>query len=211
MYVVIGTPRSRAMRVMWMLEELEQPYEVVAPPLGSDAQRDATPEGRVPALRTPDGVVLTDSVAIMTYLADRHADRESGPTYAAGTIERAVQDGHTQFVDEALDGPLWVLSKHRYVLPKALRAAEAVAPAALHDLEDGFERLAARVGDGPFLMGARFTVPDIMAGHCGGWAKVAGVTAPEPAAAYLKRVYARPSNARARARAAEALRAAGLD
>lgn len=198
------------MRVMWMLEELQQPYEVQAPPLGGDAQRAMTPEGRVPVLHTPDGAVLTDSVAIMTYLADRHADKASGPTFAAGTVERAVQDGHTQFVDEALDGPLWILSKHRYVLPESLRAADAVTPAALSDLAEGFARLAARVGDGPFLMGERFTTPDIVAGHCGGWAKVAGVTAPDEAAAYLERVYARPSNARARARAAAALRAAGL-
>ena len=30
MYQVIGTARSRALRVLWILEELDQPYEHVA-------------------------------------------------------------------------------------------------------------------------------------------------------------------------------------
>ncbi len=204
MYQLIGTPRSRAMRVIWALEELEQPYAVTALPLGP-AARAHHPEGKVPILETEAGAI-TDSVAIMTFLADRHG----GLGFRAGSLERARQDAHTMFLVDALDQVLWTHSQHAYVLPEALRAPDAVAPATAYELGRGFERLVARVGDGPYLMGETFSVPDIVAGHCGGWARVAGFEVPQEARAYLDRCYARPSNARARARAAEALKAAGL-
>lgn len=208
-YHLIGSPRSRVMRVIWLLEELGLPYEIEPLSLGSDAVRARSPEGKVPILETPEGAQLTDSVAIMTYLADRHGDPDTGPSWPAGALERGRQDGHTQFLVDEMDGALWTLSLHRYVLPEEMRALDAVAPGALRLFHRAVERLAARIGDGPYLMGARFTLPDIVAGHCAGWAKVAGIEIQNDAvAAYLKRIYARDANARARTRAAEALTAA---
>ena len=39
MYRVIGTVKSRALRVMWMLEELDQDYELITAPPRSDVAR----------------------------------------------------------------------------------------------------------------------------------------------------------------------------
>ena len=98
MYTVIGAVGSRALRVLWMLEELHLPYEhVPAKP------RDPEIKARYGTTKIPvllDGAAaVTDSVAIMTYLADKH----SALTYPAGTIERAQQDAHTQFINDEMD------------------------------------------------------------------------------------------------------------
>jgi glutathione S-transferase len=63
MYKVIGTVKSRAFRVMWMLEELGQSYDLVAAAPRSDEAKQYNPTGKVPALLDSDDL-LTDSVAI---------------------------------------------------------------------------------------------------------------------------------------------------
>ena len=88
MYRVIGTVKSRAFRVLWMLEELGQPYEMLPVPPRSEEARSFNPLGKIPALVDGDEV-LTDSVAIMTYLADKHG----GLTALAGTAARASCHG----------------------------------------------------------------------------------------------------------------------
>lgn len=71
MYKVIGATKTRAMRVMWMLEELGQPYDHLPCAPRSDEAKQYNPSGKIPALVDGDDV-LTDSVAIMQYLADKH-------------------------------------------------------------------------------------------------------------------------------------------
>ena len=92
MYKLIGTPKTRAIRVLWMLEELGAEYTLdpVAP--RSDEARAYNPSGKVPMLQVGDDVII-DSVAICQYLADVHGKF----TAQAGTIERALQDSWTQF------------------------------------------------------------------------------------------------------------------
>ncbi|WP_299626297.1 glutathione S-transferase family protein [uncultured Tateyamaria sp.] len=69
-------PRSRALRVAWLLEELELDYDLVRYDLGDPAMR--TPEfraihpmGRVPVLEDGD-VRIMESGAILEYLLARH-------------------------------------------------------------------------------------------------------------------------------------------
>ena len=58
-----------------------------------------------------------------------------------------------------------------------------------------------RLGDAEFVAGNAFTVPDLILGHCAGWAVAAGFDAPPPVvAAYFARLGARPALARAVAR-----------
>ncbi|MDP5349379.1 MAG: glutathione S-transferase, partial [Paracoccaceae bacterium] len=68
MYEVIGGTQSRAFRVMWMLEELEQPYKHIAAKPHSPEALAANPSGKIPARRDGDACIV-DSTAILTYLA----------------------------------------------------------------------------------------------------------------------------------------------
>ncbi|MEO0401210.1 MAG: glutathione S-transferase [Pseudomonadota bacterium] len=189
MYRVIGTVKSRAFRVMWMLEELGQPYALVPAAPRSDEALEYNPLGKIPALLDGD-TVLTDSVAIMTYLADKH----NGLTAPAGTPERARQDAMTCWLIDEMDANLWTAAKHSFVLPEKLRVPE-IKPtlhAEFARTTDTFEKSLSAAGN--FIMGDDITLPDLLAVHCLGWAF--GAKYPplsEPLKAYSKRLRARPA------------------
>lgn len=195
MYSVLGTVRTRTARVLWMLEELGQPYEHIAIGPRSAEVRAVNPSGKVPVLLV-DGVAISDSTAILQYLADRHGQL----TYPAGSIDRARQDSLTQFVLDEFDALLWTASRHSFILPEEHRL-----PAIKDSLRWEFARsqtaLVARMGGGPFLMGATITVPDLILTHCGLWAGLAKFPITEPRfAAYLEAMRARPAFQRAMAK-----------
>lgn len=162
MYTVVGQGKSRGFRVMWMLEEMGLPYEVIPCAARSDEARKYNPLGKIPALVDGDDV-LTDSVAIMTYLGDKHR-RLTAP---AGTPGRARQDAMTLWLIDEMDAILWAAAKHSFVFP-----AEVRVPAIKDSLKAEFiqacDALAARL-EGPFLMGDQMTLPDILAVHCINW------------------------------------------
>ncbi|WPZ21518.1 glutathione S-transferase [Sulfitobacter faviae] len=162
MYTVIGGTKTRAFRVMWMLEELGQPYDLTPAAPRSDEARKYNPSGKIPALVDGDEV-LTDSVAIMTYLADKHG----ALTAPAGTPARARQDAMTFWLIDEFDAVLWAAAKHSFVFPE-----EARVPAIKDSLKAEFERAASTLSDrleGPFLMGDQITLPDLLAVHCINW------------------------------------------
>lgn len=186
MYTVIGGVRTRAARVLWMLEELGQPYrhENAAP--RSDIVRAANPAGKVPVLIDGD-TAITDSTAIIQYLADRHG----AFTHPAGTLARARQDSLTQFLLDEFDATLWMAARHSFILPEDKRMP-AIKPVLHWEFAQSEKTLVARLGDGPFLTGDGMTVPDIIAAHCGIWAQSAKFPISEPRFAdYLAMMRAR--------------------
>lgn len=183
MYTVIGGLRSRTFRVLWMLEELGEGYEHQASAPRSDEVKAHYSAGKIPVL-LDDGVAITDSAAIMTYLADKH----SKLTFPAGTLDRARQDAHTQFILDEMDGALWTAARHTFILPEEKRVPQ-VKESLQWEYGVALDRLAERLGKGPFLMGEKMTVPDLLATHCANWAINAKF--PEPTgklAAYFDRM-----------------------
>ncbi|HIF76749.1 MAG TPA: glutathione S-transferase family protein, partial [Sulfitobacter sp.] len=143
-------------------EELGQPYDLIPAAPRSDEAREYNPSGKIPALVDGDEV-LTDSLAIMTYLADKHG----ALTAPAGTPERARQDALTFWLIDEFDAILWAAAKHSFIFPE-----EARVPAIKDSLKAEFERAAKNLSDrleGPFLMGDQITVPDLLAVHCINW------------------------------------------
>jgi glutathione S-transferase len=194
-YTVIGTTKSRALRVLWMLEELGQPFTHVPAQPRSEGVVSVNPAGKVPVLIC-DGTPVTDSTAIVQFLADRHG----AFTHPAGTLDRARQDSMTQFLLDEFDSALWMAARHSFILPPELRQA-AVKDSLMWEFARSQKTLAARIGDAPFLMGEAMTVPDIILAHCGVWAKVAGFPVVESKLKdYLERLTARPAFRRAMAR-----------
>ena len=197
MYTVYGSARSRAMRVMWMLEELGEPYEHVPCAPQSPEIRAVNPEGKIPAL-VVDGETLTDSVALVQYLADRHGKF----TAPAGTLARARQDGFTQFCVDEVEGALWTAGKHSFALPEPLRVP-AVKETARAEFARAMQTLERRLGDREFVTDQGFTVPDLLLGHCAGWAVSAKFDLPGgTVGAYFARLRGRPALAAAMKRGA---------
>ena len=192
MYTVIGTVKSRAARVLWMLEELGVAYEHVAAPPRSEGVTAFNPAGKVPVL-IEDGTPITDSTAIIQYLADKHGQL----THPAGTLDRARQDSLTQFLLDEFDANLWMAARHSFVLPEELRHA-AVKNTLRWEFERSQKTLMHRMGDGPYLMGDVMTVPDIILTHCGNWALGAKFPIVEHRLTeYLDRMRNRPAYRRA--------------
>ena len=195
MYKVIGTAKSRAARVMWMLEELGLPYDHDAASPRTDPVLAHNPVGKIPVLLV-DGEAITDSAAIMQFLADRHG----ALTYPAGSIERLRQDSLLHFLLDEFDAILWTAARHSFILPEDRRVPQ-VKDSLKWEFERSQKTLVARMGKGPFLLGETMTVPDILLAHCLIWAQGAKFPITEPVLEeYLARMRARPAYQRAMAR-----------
>jgi glutathione S-transferase len=194
MYQVIGPAMSRTFRVIWAMEEMGLDYEHVATGFRSAKLQAANPSAKAPVLGV-DGQFISDSSAILQFLADRHDQL----TYPAGTLDRAQQDSFLHFINDEVDGVLWTLSKHSYALPKELHVAD-IRPALDWEYARSMDILETRLGDKDYVMGDTFTVPDIILGHCLMWGISAKMPMPQPSLrAYVDRITARPAYLRAHA------------
>lgn len=163
MYEVIGYSGSRAFRILWMLEELGEPYKHSPEMPHSEMAKSVNLSGKIPVL-VVDGETISDSSAILAYLADKHEKF----TLSAGTIERAKQDALMHRILDELEGPLWMATRHSFVLPKEKRVA-AVKPSLKWEFDKNLNQLASEF-EGPFLMGEQFTFVDILFAHVLNWA-----------------------------------------
>ncbi|MDB9877363.1 glutathione S-transferase family protein [Amylibacter sp.] len=188
MYKVIGNTNTRAMRVLWAMQEIGLNYDHLRVNARSPEALKANFSGKVPSLDV-DGIIINDSTAIITYLADKY----NKLTFLPGTIERALQDSFTQFILDELDAVLWTAARHSFVLPKELRVSE-VKDTLRWEFAKSIKTLELRMGDGPNLMGEKFTIPDIILTHIGGWARVAKFDIPDgKLREYFRRQIKRPA------------------
>lgn len=89
--ILYSNKLSRGRSVHWLLEEMGLSYELVwldfGPPMKKAEYLAINPMGKVPALKHGDAVI-TETAAILTYLADTFPDKAMMP--AAGSPERAA-------------------------------------------------------------------------------------------------------------------------
>ncbi len=167
-------PKTRGVRVTWMLEELEAEYEFKLVPFGENgfASEDyvkINPAGKVPALRDGD-LLLTESAAIVTYLGDKFPARQLVP--APGTAARARYDQWCYFVLAELEQPLWTKGKHSFVFPPEKRVP-AILETAEWEFQKALNILSQGLGDNKYILGAEFSAADILIGQTLLWASVA--------------------------------------
>lgn len=188
MYQAVGSPGSRLTRVTWMLEELGEPYDILYAKPQSELIRSLNPSGRVPAL-IDGGVVITDSAAILVYLAEKHAEKGLGPEPTLAG--RAEMHSWLHFAQSELEQSLWMKLKHRLLLPAELRVD--VGPATAYEFARDIKAFERRLGDRPYALGDRFSLVDVFIGFLGNWAR--GAKFPiesERVNAYFERVLSRP-------------------
>lgn len=165
-----GFPPTRSLRALWTLRELELPFEYVNVDLSKrgnqeDAFLRVNPAGKVPALVDGDFVV-TESVAIVLYLADKYRDKSLLPTDLEG---RATANRWLMFVATELEQPLWRIAHHTTLYPKDRRLPEEITLA-----REDFRKMAAvfdaHMKGRAFVVGDTFTVADIVAAYTLDWA-----------------------------------------
>ena len=192
MLTVVGTVPSRAFRVFWALEEMGLPYNRRIEQAQSDSVRALNPMGQIPVLMDGDHV-LTDSLAILHYLADQNGML----TYAPGSVERAKLDARINFLLTEMEAPIWLMARHGFVLPKNMRQ-KGLRPMCEADFTFGEAKFAQLLGDNEFFAGADLTLADIIAGQIASWARGAKMPLQPTTSDYLARMEARPAWQRAR-------------
>ncbi len=183
-------PRTRASRAVWALEEAGAAYErvlinVMAGPSDDPAFRAVSPMGKVPALADGDAL-MTDSAAICLYVADR---------YALGSLAPAL--------DDPLRGRYgqWMIFTGTYLEPAVMaernKMPEMRSMYGWGDAATMWDMLEEGLGTGPWMLGDRFTMADVMIGSTLHFGQSVGFAPDRPAFnAYVERCLARPAHKR---------------
>ncbi|MBH1930964.1 glutathione S-transferase family protein [Serratia rubidaea] len=180
-------PKSRSLRVLWVLEELRLNYETVRVDLLAAAPTVSSPhpQHKVPVL-DDEGFVIFESAAICKYLCAKTARQR---LYPAELRANAGVEQWLSFTLNELEPPLWALLKHTALLPDARKVA-AVAEVARQEADVAITCLA-RQPFAPWITGETFTLADIFTAQNLMWATACGISLPPALEAYLQRCQAR--------------------
>lgn len=196
---------SRSSIVLWMLEEIGEPYDIKLLELSKGDQQKPdylaiNPMGKVPALKHGD-TVITETAAICAYLADEFPNAKLN--VPIGTPRRGV------YLKWLFFGP-GVLEPA--VTDRAFPRKEEARRAALGygDFETVMNVLSKAVTPGPFLMGEQFTAADVVIGANVRWGMIFKMI-PErkELTDYVARFAGRPAVKRSEAKDKEAAAQAG--
>lgn len=207
MIKVYGYPKTRALRVTWVLEELELDYEYKLINFAKGESQSPeflalNPAGKVPAIDV-DGQVLFESGAIVTFLADKYASGKLIPE--AGSRARAVHDQWSFFALTELEQPLWTMGKHKFAIPKEYRVSEILTTAEW-EYQRALNLLSKGLGDQRYILGDSFSAADILIAHTLRWGLNFNQSInQENLQAYLDRVESRSARSHADQRETQAL------
>src|SRR6478609_11969127 len=147
---------SRSSIVLWMLEEVGEPYDVKLIKLSEGEQLKpdylaVNPMGKVPALKHGD-TVITEVAAICTYLADEFPRAKLN--VPIGTPRRGVYLKWLFFGPNCIEAAM---------IDRASPRKEEARRAMLGygDFDTVMDVTAKAVAKGPFLMGEQFTAADV--------------------------------------------------
>ncbi len=185
---------GRPIRVVWTLEELGLPYDLVImtpEEAASDEHRTRHPLGRVPVLEDDEGPIF-ESAALCVHVADMHP--EAGLLPSAGTHDRALVYQWAFFAMTEIEPPAIESRRRRDNYPE-------LADAAAERVHRGVSAIDNVLQSADYLVADRFTVADIIASGVVRLAARAGAYQPSGKIAdYLSVMEARPARQRAAAK-----------
>jgi glutathione S-transferase len=187
---------SRSSIVLWMLEEVGEPYEVKLLKLSEGENRKPAylainPMGKVPALQHGE-TVITEVAAICAYLADEFPAKKLN--IPIGTPQRGVYLKWLFFAPGCIEPA---------VIDRAAPRKEEPRRAMLGygDFDTTMNVLAQAVAKGPYMMGEQFTAADVVVGSQIRWGMMFKMIPERPEfVAYAARLAARPAAQRAEAK-----------
>ncbi len=161
---VYFAPRSRAVRTVWLLEEIGKTYDLVRFTLGQKEMRGPeyariNPNGRVPTLVDGD-TTITESTAIAQYLGAKYAP-ELTPGPDAANFATYLQ--WLNYAEGMIMPPINNYVVETILLPPERRNAE-IAARSLKLLNRTLGAAEAHMEGRDFLAGD-FTVADTITGH----------------------------------------------
>lgn len=179
----------------WLLEELAVPYELVVVNYDDGSMRSESflrlnPMGKIPVV-VDDGAVITETVAIAIYLADKYKD----PVDLAPAVDHPDRAEYLR----------WLVYQAASVEPAMLQSGAGFETqrqrASWGTAELVIDTLDHRIGEAdPFLLGENVSAADIILGGSIGWALQFELFPKRDSfVSYVQRLHSRPAFARAMA------------
>ena len=171
-YTIYGALGSGSVPVEATLTLLRQPYAVVEAPTWEGAAQQAkvaevNPLKQIPALVTPEGETITESAAILLWLADRHPEARLAP--APDSPLRGQFLRWMVFVPAAIYSLFWVRDEPSRLggpdpeVQARIKAATAERIAACWEMMEG------QLDPGRYLLGDDLTVLDLYVAVVSRW------------------------------------------
>lgn len=195
MITLFHHPNTRSSRFIFLLEELEAPYEIRLVTIrkrdGSGAADPSNPHphGKVPVI-SDDGKIVFESPAIALYLTDRFPNNGLGPQ--VGDADRGAYLSWLAYYSSVLE-PAFVSKFMSHEVPRGTAGWVAV--------EEAMPAVIQQLARGAYLLGERFSAADILYGTTFAMFSQSPLMEKSPVIdAYVQRVVGRPAFQRARAR-----------
>jgi glutathione S-transferase len=198
MITLFHKPNTRSARFLFLLEELEAPYQIKqvttrnADGTGAPDPANPHPHGKVPAIRDEDdGTIVFESSAIALYLTDKFPKNRIGPL--VGDRKRGTYVSWLAYYCGVME-PAWTM---RFLKVETPRGTPGWAPA-----EEVMSFAFKTLDKGPYILGDTFSAADVLIGTTFAMF-MGGPTLPKTplVESYVKRVVERPAYARAMAKA----------
>lgn len=196
MITLYGTPPTRALRAMWLLNELDLAHEIIPVDIGAGENRTPeflalNPAAKLPVLVDGD-LVISESAAIQLYLADKYGDRFPGGGLIPDTAEDRARMHHWLFfLMTEIEAPLWRIALHSFLYAPEEKSDAEIALAK----RDGRRMIAVleqHMQGRDFIVGEQVTVADFNAAFTLDWANEEELLDEAPVLrAYLEAMYAR--------------------
>ncbi|NKB60636.1 MAG: glutathione S-transferase family protein [Gammaproteobacteria bacterium] len=172
-YVLYGSRRSGSLVVELALSEIGVSYEIRDIDLDDGAQRDESyaainPQRKIPTLITPSGETLTESVAILLTLDERHSQADLLPP--PGSTERAKALRTLLFVATELY-PIVEISDYPERFAPTSDSAPAVREVARAIWRERWLLVERSIGGDPFLLPWGFCLSDLYIAVVSRWAQ----------------------------------------
>jgi glutathione S-transferase len=184
---------TRSVRARWTLQELGVDFESETVNLMKGEHRRpeflaVNPAGKIPVLVDGD-LVLTESLAIVLYLAEKYPEKDLLPKDVA---QRADAYRWLLFAATELEQPLWRITRHTFVYPEEQRLPADI-PIASREFCEMAQVLDEHLRGRRFLVGDRATVADFVMAYTLDWGNENKLLDRFPLLVeYMERMYDRP-------------------
>jgi glutathione S-transferase len=150
-------PKTRSTRFIFLLEELEAPYEIRLVTTrtrdgGAADPANPHPHGKVPAI-SDDGAIVFESPAIALYLTDKFTKNHLGPL--AGERDRAAYLSWLCYYTGVLE-PAFMSKFMSVEVPRGTAGWVAV--------EEAMSAIVELLTSGRYILGERFSAADVLYG-----------------------------------------------
>ena len=162
-YVIYGAKGGGSVPIEAALTLLDRPYEVVeATVWESEAERDkvakVNPMRQIPALVLPSGDVLTESAAILMWLAEENPKARLAP--AIGDPRRAAYLRWMSFLPASIYSLYWIRDDPMRLAGDAA-AAELIKARTAERIAECWRIMDSQVSPGRYLLGDELVVLDL--------------------------------------------------